>query len=77
MYFIPRLPLLLPVAILADQSCEEGWFGVSAAVVGRVGEFVEGEREWNHGYGDEEAALNIKMSEYLGWQRSEHLRVED
>lgn len=43
MYFIPRLPLLLPVPILADQSGEERWFGVSAAVVGGVGELVEGE----------------------------------
>lgn len=48
---VPRFPVLPPVAVAADQPCEE-WLGVLGAVVviGKGGgEFVEGEGEGDRG----------------------------
>lgn len=47
---VPSLPFLAPVAVAADEPCEERLGGFGAAVgIGGGGEFIEGEGEGDCG----------------------------
>ena len=54
---IPLRPSLLVIAVALQHACEEGLCGWIFGVIGRTGEFVEGEGEGDEGQGDVEAAL--------------------
>ena len=57
---VPVDPSLLVVAVAVDETGKEGLGGGIGGVVGRVGEFVEGEGEREECYGYVEAFLRLR-----------------